>query len=181
MDDEPPQTVAEFLDRWLAAVRPTLRPSTWVRYEQYARLHAARELGDLLLSQVGPTHLHALYADRLAAGCSPTSVRHLHRFLHRVFAHAVRWGDVADNPVERVDPPRPSVPPFTALSAEQARRLIDGSRGGRLFALRWADVDLERRRLAVRGTLYRGAGGGWTVGTPKTRRSQRQVVLTPMA
>src|SRR5215210_773374 len=198
MDDEPPQTVAEFLDRWLAAVRPTLRPSTWVRYEQYARLHAARELGDLPLSQVGPTHLHALYADRLAAGCSPTSVRHLHRFLHRVFAHAVRWGDVADNPVERVDPPRPSVPPFTALSAEQARRLIDGSRGerlhalyvlalttglrqGELFALRWSDIDLTVRRLAVRGTLYRGAGGGWTVGAPKTRRSQRQVALAAIA
>ena len=29
--------------------------------------------------------LQLLYADRLAAGCSATSVRHLHRFLHRVF------------------------------------------------------------------------------------------------
>ena len=198
MGDDAGPTVAGFLDRWLVAVRPTLRASTWVRYEQYARLHTVPALGQLPLREIRPSHLHALYADRLAAGCSPTSVRHLHRFLHRVFTHAVRWGEVADNPVERVDPPRPAVPAFTALSPEQARRLVAGSRGdrlhalyvlalttglrqGELFALRWGDVDMTGRRLAVRGTLYRGAGGGWTVGAPKTHRSRRQVVLSQLA
>ena len=181
-------TFEAFVERWLLAVRPTLRPSTWVRYEQYARLHAVPSLGGLAVGDVGPADLHALYGERLAAGCSPTSVRHLHRFLHRVFGHAVRWGLLADNVVDRVDPPRASVPAITALSPEQARRLVAGSRGdrlhalyvaalatglrqGELFALRWSDVDLGVARLSVRGTLYRGRGGGWTVGEPKTRRS----------
>jgi integrase len=191
-------TVDAFMAQWLEAVRPWLRASTWRRYEQYARLHALPALGALRLEEVGALQLHLLYAERLAAGCSPTSVRHLHRFLHRVFAHAVRWGEIAHNPVDRVDPPRVLRHEFRTLSVEQAQALLAALRGdrlhalymlalttgmrqGELFALRWADVDLPRRRLAVRGTLYRGTGGGWIIGEPKTARSRRQVVLSPPA
>lgn len=39
-------------------------------------------------------------------GGSATSVRHLHRFLHRVFGDAVQWSVVPDNPVKRATPPR---------------------------------------------------------------------------
>jgi len=60
----------------------------------------------LPLTAVTPLHLQSLYANRLAAGCSATSVRHLHRFLHRVFADAARWSVVPDNPVARATPPR---------------------------------------------------------------------------
>jgi integrase len=59
--------------------------------------------------------------------------------------------------------------------------LTTGLRQGELLALRWADVDLEGRRLAVRGSLHRPAGGGWTVEEPKTTRSRRPVVLAPLA
>jgi integrase len=54
-------------------------------------------------------------------------------------------------------------------------------RQGELLALRWADLDLPGRRLAVRGSLHRDPGGGWTIREPKTERSRRQVVLPPMA
>ena len=191
-------TFAAFMAQWLEAVRPSLRASTWRRYEQYARLHALPALGPLRLAEVGAPQLHRLYAERLAAGCSPTSVRHLHRFLHRVFAHAVRWGESAHNPVDRVDPPRVPRHEFRTLTAEQAQAMLlelrgdrlhalyvlaltTGMRQGELFALRWADVDLLRGRLGVRGTLYRGRGGGWSIGEPKTARSRRQVVLSPLA
>jgi integrase len=59
--------------------------------------------------------------------------------------------------------------------------LTTGMRQGELLALRWADVDLAAGRLAVRGTLHRGAGGGWTIQEPKTARSRRPVVLARVA
>lgn len=45
----------------------------------------------------------------------------------------------------------------------------------------WADLDLPGRGLAVRGSLHRDPGGGWTIREPKTERSRRQVLLPPMA
>lgn len=70
-------TFAAFMETWLKAVRPSLRPGTWQRYEQYARLHSVPMLGHRPLSKIGPADLQLLYADRIAAGCSPTSARHL--------------------------------------------------------------------------------------------------------
>ncbi|HEX6876457.1 MAG TPA: site-specific integrase [Nocardioidaceae bacterium] len=189
---------AAFVGAWLTAVQPSLRPGTWRRYEQYARLHAVPALGHLPLCGVTPMQLQLLYAERLAAGCSPTSVRHLHRFLHRVFADAVRWRAAPNNPVEQANPPRVRRHEIRPLTAEQARRLLAGARGdrrealyvvalttgmrqGELLALRWADVDLAAGRLAVRGSLHRDAGGGWTIQEPKTARSRRPVVLAPVA
>ncbi|HSR22589.1 MAG TPA: site-specific integrase [Candidatus Eisenbacteria bacterium] len=191
-------TFAEFVETWLSAVRPTLRPSTWRRYEQYARLHAAPFLGHRPLAEIGPVELQLLYADRLAAGRSATTVRHLHRFLHRVFDQAVRWEAAPRNPAKLAAPPRVVRHDFRALTAEEARRLLAGLRGdrlaalyvlaltsgmrqGELLALRWADVDLAGGRLAVRGSLHRDLGGGWTIGEPKTHRSRRQVALAAMA
>lgn len=191
-------TFAAFMDTFLMAVRPSLRPGTWQRYEQYARLHSVPMLGHRPLSKIGAADLQLLYADRIAAGCSPTSVRHLHRFLHRVFDQAVRWGAASRNPVTLVDPPRVVRHDFRALTADEARTLLTGVRGdrlsalyvlalttglrqGELLALRWTDFDLPGRRLAVRGTLHHDPGGGWTIREPKTEGSRRQVVLPPMA
>jgi integrase len=148
--------------------------------------------------QITPVDLQLLYADRIAAGCSPTTVRHLHRFLHRVLDQALRWGLASRNPAALVDPPRVSRHQFTTLSPGQARTLLAALRGdrlqalyvlalttgmrqGELLALRWADVDLTGRRLPVRGTLHHDPGGGWTIRDPKTERSRRQVVLAPVA
>jgi integrase len=145
-------------------------------------------LGHRPLSKIGPTDLQLLYADHLAAGSSPTSVRHLHRFLHRVFDQAVRWGATSRNPVTLVDPPRVVRHEFRALTPTEARRLLQGLRGdraaalyvlalttgmrqGELLALRWADLDLPARRLAVRGSLHRNpAGAGRS-------ESRRQIAL----
>jgi integrase len=51
---------------------------------------------------------------------------------------------------------------------------------GELLALRWRDVDLERGVLQVRATLQR-TRDGYTFAEPKTERSRRQVVLSPLA
>src|SRR5512135_1670277 len=37
--------LAQFLETWLDSARPSLRPRTFTRYEQYVRLHLAPALG----------------------------------------------------------------------------------------------------------------------------------------
>jgi hypothetical protein len=40
------------------------------------------------------------------AGLAPRTVGYVHRLLHRVFGHAVKWGVVSANPISAAEPPR---------------------------------------------------------------------------
>jgi integrase len=191
------QSLGSYLREWLESVGPSLRPRTWERYEQYVRLHIVPHLGRIALARLTPAHLQRLYAQKLEAGLSPTTVAHLHAVLHRALAQAERWGLVARNVAALVTPPRPARREMKALSPEEARRFLEAAQGerlhafyvlalttgmrlGELLALRWRDVDLERGVLQVRATLQR-TRDGYTFAEPKTERSRRQVVLSPLA
>jgi integrase len=192
------QTLAQFLNHWLETVRPTLRPNTWKRYEQYVRRHVLPEIGPVRLAHLSPQHLETLYADRLAAGMSPTTVGHLHRVIHRALSSAERLQLVPRNVAKLVDPPRPEPHEIRPLSPDQARHLLEvangtpfealfvlalatGMREGEILALKWSDIDLQRRRATVRGTLQRRDGVGLVVAETKTASSRRQVALSNTA
>jgi len=191
------QTVRQFMKTWLEAARPSLRERTWVRYEQYVRLHIEPALGKFTLTKLSPQHLQKLYADRLAAGSSPTTVHHLHATIHRALRQAVRWNLVVRNIADLVDPPRDAHFEITTLSSDQARTLLatadgnrlealyvlaltTGMRQGELLGLRWRDVDVDRASLHLRGSLQR-IGSALVVTASKTDRSQRQITLAPIA
>ena len=191
-------TVERYLTDWLAVVKPSLRWRTWERYEQYARLHAIPVIGRVRLTKLTPQHLQGLYTDRLRAGLSPTSVVHLHRFLHRALGQAVRWNLVARNVAGLVDPPRMARYEHVAFSPEQAERflaairgdrlealyvlaLVTGLREGELLGLRWPDVDLDASTVAVRGSMQSDEHGRLVIDETKTRGSRRLVVLPRLA
>jgi integrase len=190
-------TVGAYLADWLEAVRPTIRPQTYRRYEQYVRLDALPVIGAISLSRLSPDHLQRLYAARLAAGLSPTSVGHLHSVLHKALSDAARWGKVVRNAASFVTRPRAERHEMKVLSPEQARAFLktvsgdrlealyvlalsSGMRQGEILALRWPDLDLEGATLAVRATLQR-TRDGFAFAVPKTARSRRQVALTKAA
>jgi integrase len=190
-------SVQTYLTDWLEAARPNLRYAVWVRYGEYLRLHALPAIGAKRLQQLGPLDLQRLYAARLAAGLSPTTVRHLHAVLHRALADAVRLGQLPSNPVDRVQPPRRATRERPTLSAEQAKRLCAvaeghrlgalvvcaltlGLREGELLGLRWECVDLERGTLAVAQSLARQEHGP-ALGAPKTPSSRRTLRLPRVA
>ena len=189
------QTVAQYLASWLDSVKPSLRPRTWQRYEQYLRLHAIPEIGRLPLSRLTPQHLDSLYASRQQAGLSGMSIRHLHATLHRALAQAAKYGAVARNVADLVTPPRAARHEWQALSPEQARAFLEAAQGdrfhalyvlalstgmrqGELLALRWQDLDLEKGTAQVRGSLEQGTRA---IAETKTGGSRRQVTLTRAA
>jgi integrase len=191
------QTVSQFMQSWLTATKPKLRERTWVRYEQYVRLHIVPSLGKLTLTKLTPQHVQRLYAERLDAGASPTTVHHLHAVLHRALKQAVRWNLVARNVADLVDPPRIAHHEISTLDPADAQRLIaaasedrlealyvlaltTGMREGELLGLRWRDVDLDNDAVEVRGSLQR-VPSGFVLAEPKTARSRRRVGLTPTA
>ncbi len=139
-------------------------------------------------------HLQQLYAARLKAGTSPSTVAHLHAALHRALAMAERWEYVTRNVARQVTPPsvprlqlKPLTPAETqrlfAAAAESRYEaaiylaVLTGLRLGELFALRWADLDLGPEPVVrVRGSLQR-VKGQLTILEPKTRESVRDVAV----
>lgn len=183
-----------YLQHWLAAIEPTVRPATASRYGDMIRRHLAPGLGTVPLARLSPERLQRFYADRLAAGLSSTTVRNLHMLLHRALDQAVKWRKLAINPCDAAQAPRRARPEMTTWTPEQVRHfltataaeelhalfrlaLLTGMRRGELLALIWDDVDLDRAALAVRRSLTIDRDRHWIIGEPKTAAGRRAVAL----
>ena len=188
------QTVTQYLHSWLEVTRPSIRPTTFKRYEEYVRIHAVPFIGKVGLSRLTPQHLDALYAQKLSAGLSPTTVRHLHTVLKRALSQAVKKGILARNVADAVVAPRKARHEINPLNPEQAQTLLEAAKGdrlealyvlalttgmrqGELLALRWSDLDLDRRALQVKGTMLPDG----STAEPKTSKGRRKITLTSLA
>lgn len=192
------QTVKTYLEGWLEAIEANVRPKTYAGYESYCRLHTIPMLGKVKMVKLTPQQLQALYSKKIGAGMSPTTANHMHAMIHKALDQAVRWGVVARNVADLVDPPKVKRQEMKVLSGEQPRAFLEaasgdrlealyvlavttGMRQGELLALRWRDVDLEDGTLRVTATMQRISKKGIGPSEPKTAGSRRQIALTGMA
>lgn len=67
------QTVGEFLEDWLKAIEPTIRPSTFDSYARNVRLHVISHVGRVRLVKLDGGVLNGLYASLLVSGRRPPS------------------------------------------------------------------------------------------------------------
>jgi integrase len=174
-------TVNQYLDRWLAHIRTSLRARTVARYAALLRDHVRPSLGTRPLKQLAPLEVQAVY-DRLAVGgrrdgrpggLAPQHILAVHRCLHRALAQAVTWRLVGHNVAthathHRCPPPkrwrwRPSrswccwtpatIAPSPWLGPWTVLAAATGARNGELCGLEWADLDLDAGTVRFRQAL----------------------------
>jgi integrase len=199
-------TFGTYLLAWLAAIRHTVRASTWESYERSVRVHLVPRLGHIPLQRLGPEDLSRAYADLLRdgrvdgqGGLSPGSVRYLHRTIHRALRDAVDWGKVTRNAADSAKRPTGASKEMVTWTAQELAQFLSslegdplqvpillaattGMRRGEVLGLRWSDVDLDQGRLSVRQILTAPrdpATGAHTLifGEPKTARGKRSIKL----
>jgi len=130
------QTVGQFLLDWLEnSARPSVRAATYRSYEQTIRNHLLPELGRLHLRKLEPQHVRGMLNRKFTAGLSGRSVGYLRVVLRAALNHARKWNLVARNAAELVEPPRSTRFKIKPLSPEQARALLEATKGARLEAL----------------------------------------------
>jgi integrase len=192
---EPSRTrLSTFLERWVEdAARPTIRETTYVSYKGIIKNHIDPRIGGTSLALLSPIHIQRLYADMEREEVGPRVRQLTHAVLRRALKQALRWGLIARNPCEAVDPPRVpkhEISPYTPeqvhkfLAAATADRFYalfvlaigTGMRSGEIFGLRWPDVDLTKGSLTVRNTLME-VSGKLTLAEPKTPKSRRRIDL----
>ncbi|WP_067924771.1 site-specific integrase [Alicyclobacillus shizuokensis] len=193
------ETVEAFLRAWLKDKQAQVRPSTFRTYEWLTRMHIIPNIGHIELEDLRPPHLQTFYR-RLQEQDKPLSNRtilHVHLLLHEALDRAVKWGMVARNVADAVDPPRPEIKRTKVWTPEQAQKflsvaqtneprfyiafalaILTGMRKSEILALRWADIDWDNAVLYVNQTVT------WTkqgpiFHEPKTDRSRRAVALSP--
>lgn len=200
VDDPGALTFGAYLDAWLAGVRPALKPSTAKSYGEIIRWYVQPRVGAVRLVDLTAFQLRALYAELLESGAvrstgglAPGTVSAVHRVIRKACNDALAAGMLVKNPMVGVRPPRREPPELCTWSAADVRRFLDATHSDRLYALwvlvlatgmrrgelaglRWADVDLEAGRLAVRRSRV-SVGYQVHEGEPKTRASRRSITL----
>jgi integrase len=189
--------LGRFLSReWLPAITATVRPTTHLGYRGHVERHINPVLGRRSLEAIDPRAINALYAELLASGLSPATVRRVHATLHRALRDAVRWGHLEINPAGRADPPRVRADGNALMRTWEPAQLkaflrhvrrdelyplwltlaMTGMRRGEALGLRWVDVDVRARSLAIRQTIV-AVGADVMISSPKTARGRRVVAL----
>jgi integrase len=186
--------LSTLLERWVEdAARPSIRQTTYYSYKGIIKNHIDPRIGGTTLAILNPIHIQRLYADMERDGVGPRVRQLTHAVLRRALKQALRWGLVARNPCDAIDPPRVPKRQISPLTAEEVQQLLDAAKGDRLYAvyvvaigtgmrlgeifgLQWPDVDLKGRAINVQNTLIE-INGKLSLAEPKTPKSRRRVDL----
>lgn len=196
-------TVGQALTDWLDAL--TVAPKTAVRYREIVEHHICPALAAIPLQRLTAATIEKLYREKRAGGradgrpggLSERTLLHIHRVLSEALKRAVRLRLIPRNPCNDVDSPRPRRAVVEVLDEAQTVAVLDAARGSRIYApalvavttglrlgeilgLRWQDVDIGTRTLAVRQTLQRVNRELGVRDMPKTRSSVRTIALPAM-
>lgn len=200
--DPSKETLAEFIGRWdrdWASIN--VSPKTLERYRQILRLYVAPHIGSVRVQKLRPLHLNELYAKLCRIGgrngraLSARSVGHVHRVLHRVLGHAATWGIVAQNVAALVSPPPVPESEITILNEDQIGAILRklegrtlrpivsfllgmGARRGEVLALRWKDIDFDKRLVRIERSVEQ-TKDGLRFKSPKTKNGRRSVTISP--
>jgi integrase len=187
----------------VTAGRARLSPSTFEGYKTNLRVHVLPRLGPRTLASLRTQDVDRLIAELEAEGKAPGTVRNVVVPLRRMLADVVRQGLIVTNPAARADlPPAQDftgkeipvahtgairgalleLAPNDPLRNEPDHVYVyffdvalgTGLRLGELRALRWSDVDRERRLIRIERAYSRQH-----LRRPKTDSGIRSVPLFP--
>jgi integrase len=189
-------TVTAYLHDWIDAHAMEIKPRTLADYRACIRLYVTPRIGHVPIQAVRPSTITKLYRDLLTSGgrdgqpLAVATVTHLHAVLRKAFRDAVIVDElIGSNPVERAKRPRAQAQePGTVWTIAQLRAFLATARQHRLFAffhvaaytgarrgellnLRWADIDLDAKKITITGSTA-VISGKRVNGTTKSGRTR---------
>lgn len=195
-------TLKDYLNYWLSSyVDNNLSETTIYGYRYLMELHVIPILGNIQLQKLQPIQIQNLYDEKLKngrldgkGGLSAKSITYIHRVLRKALSQALKLQLVSRNVADYVEIPKKK--PFNAsvLNKNELSLYLDafkdtylylpvvlalsvGLRRGETLGLRWKDIDFENKTIIINQTLLH-AKAGIIVGTPKTERSHRSIVIS---
>lgn len=131
---------------------------------------------------------------------SNKTILHYHRLLSVMFADAVRWGLMRENPCAKVQPPKPEHKEMECLDEESLTQMLEclekepiktqamimtllvtGCRRGEIVALQWPMIDLDHNIIQISQAAAYTPDKGLVVKQPKTAASMRKIAIPESA
>ena len=195
------ETFAEYLEKWLprrTAAGEGLKATTVSNYERYiARDIAPTPLGRMRISDIRRFHINEFSDQLVADGRGATTVRRIAAVIQGALRAAEQEDLIESNPSPGIRLPKVDKHEFEPWEPAQVGQFLDtaglhrlgplfeiavltGMRRGEIIGLRWSDVDLTRRSIAVRNNRVQ-AGKSIVEHQPKTKAGRRAVDLSDAA
>lgn len=190
-------TVTQVIAASMEAAKPRLKPRTFHSYELMYSARIIPEFGSRRITSVTRADVQAWINKLSGEGLAPATVHHCYVALRKVMKHALWDRQIAFNPCDGIDLPKAhdvdegALAALTYAQVEAAAVQLalfqpydvlvrfmayTGLRAGEVAGLRVRDVDLAAGHVSVRQTAQH-IKGEWVFGTPKSRRSSRDVPL----
>lgn len=177
-------------------------------YEGYIRIYRKHikdtQIGETALNRVTTEMLQAYYNDKLNDGYNSKTVRAISIVIGAALNMAVKLKMLSENPNRYTSIPKKKKYEAAVLSAEEVRRIVKeakaeeiypivvttvytGMRKGEVMALKWENVDFQKRRIYIKNSLCRIEGNQpdengcrharYEILEPKTKESVRMVPM----
>src|SRR5579859_271073 len=164
-------TVETFLWRWFAEYRIDKSPMSVQAADYAVRLHLIPTIGHIRLQALKREHIQAAVTHWLEEGYAPNSIHLYYELLRSALLHAVLTENVGKSPCDRIKLPKVEKEMILLPSVARLKQFLHdvqidkdllmchlvpfamtmGLRRGELVALKWRDIDWERKTVTVRG------------------------------
>lgn len=194
-------TIRELYGYWHAEYAPTVEASTISKVESYYKNHILPDMGDLKVAKVNSSKLQKQLNTWSVEAKSGVVWG---RYLKKLFKYAVLLNIITRNPFDAITMPKERSNTVVShkdnfFSSEQLQRFLDywskkpikqyayfrllaysGMRRGEIIALKWHDIDFNKKRLSINkavGLDYRGGHTKTYLKQTKTDSSYRTISL----
>ncbi len=193
IENDDRQTLAEYLEYWLNEQSLERKPKTMLNYRRYVEQDIVPALGVIPLETLRSRHISRFRDDLQQAGRGPVTIVRILATLSSALNFAVESERLTSNPCKHVTRPETKRTISDPWNAEQTARFLRfaaedrlgvlfeviagcGLRRGEALALRWSDVNFDRRFIRIERTLS-DVGGRLVFGEPKTKGSKGTVAI----
>ncbi|MFC8266996.1 tyrosine-type recombinase/integrase [Streptomyces cinereoruber] len=198
------RTVGEVFEACMAACEGRLKARTIGGYRSIYVQHIEKPFGRRRMTGLRPHDVEKWVNGLAKLGKSSSTIHNIFAVLSKVCKYALRHEWIASNPCFGIELPSttagsngvveerhfltPAQVDVLARGLAQRRAhyglivrmaAYTGLRAGELAALRVRDVNLFRQTVEVRRAIYRRKGEGLVYTAPKSKKSARDVPLTP--
>ena len=196
----------DWLQQWLESeVSGSVKDSSYQTYLRQIQTHLIPKLGHFLLSEVTSSVIRAFISQLESDELAYSTVKGIFRLLNAALRCAQETDIISLNPCRRIKiQPQEAMEQRVLSRSEQEKlrkaslnqddlptllSLYTGMRLGEVCALKWSDIDWEKRTITVRRTAQRTArfenGTGkrtvLMIGTPKSKRSHTGLFVCDVA